>query len=666
MTTDTSGYSTEQKTEQVSPCSDNCQCSRASSIVQAYSQPGCVIDQRPNFQKRLIQVSLAALLAGVGIIGRKSGLSDTIAFIFLAAGVVLAGRTIFIKGLLSARMFSPDMNFLMLVAACGGIAIGEWVEGTAIVILFAIAELIEDATINRSKGAIRALIKLAPQTASIIKNGKITEIPVEQVNLGDHILVRPGFTIPVDGEIIDGISSVNQASITGESLPIPRMRGDRVLATSINGDGALTVKVISIPGDTTFDRIIRLVEQAQKERPRVQTFIERFARIYTPSVIGIAIMIASIPPLFFGAEWGVWIYRSLAMLLISCPCAFVISTPVTVASALTGAARRGVLIKGGTHLDMIRRAAVFALDKTGTVTDGELAINEIHTVNARTPDEVVSTAASVEAHSEHPIARAISQYADMKEVSYIHPTHFVSYPGRGASAHVGDEKIFVGNHELFEETGICDETIHPVLDKITLRGQTPVMIGSERQINGILTVSDKLRDHTADVVRRLSNSGARIFLLTGDNRAAAAIIGKAAGIEEIYADLLPEQKVSTIKNLRARFGSVVMVGDGVNDAPALAAADVGIAMGGIGSDAALETADIVLMSDRIDRLPWLLRLSQKTHRIILANILAAIGIKLAFLGMAAAGHATLWMAITADMGVSLLVIFNGLRALRCK
>ena len=536
-----------------------------------------------------------------------------------------------------------------------------------IIVLFAISELLESASINRSRRAIEALIKVAPQTAIVIRNLLKVEVPVDEVKVGEIILVKPGTTISLDGIIRSGRTTINEAAITGESLPVSKAKDDKVLAGTINGEGAIEVIVSRGKGDTTLDRIIKLVRQAQSERAPVQTFIEKFAKYYTPAVVFLAIIIATVPPLLFSGEWSTWIYRALAMLVISCPCAFVLSTPVTIVSALAGAARRGVLIKGGVYLENLFKVRALALDKTGTVTEGILVVHDVHRMDGLTQYDILKLAATVESHSEHPVAKAIIERAERLAIEIGTPSEFTALPGQGARAKIGSDTVIVGNHALFEELKICNGDVHDLLSEIENANRTAVLVGSPDKLFGVISVSDKIRSTAKQTIRELRDSGIeKVHLLTGDNWQAGRTVAELLGVDEVTAELLPDQKVDAIKMLREKYGSVAMVGDGINDAPALAVADIGIAMGGAGTDAALETADVVLMDDRIDRLPWVFRLSRKTRHIIMANIAFAIFTKLSFIILAATGNATLWMAVFADTGVSLLVIFNGMRALKCK
>ena len=615
----------------------------------------------------IIGVVISALLVALAGIGGTLDWFWGIRLGLIISAIVICGRSLAWKGLLALMKFQLDMNFLMFVAVIGALFIGEWVEGGVIIVLFAISELLESASINRSRRAIEALIKVAPQTAIVIRNLLKVEVPVDEVKVGEIILVKPGTTISLDGIIRSGRTTINEAAITGESLPVSKAKDDKVLAGTINGEGAIEVIVSRGKGDTTLDRIIKLVRQAQSERAPVQTFIEKFAKYYTPAVVFLAIIIATVPPLLFSGEWSTWIYRALAMLVISCPCAFVLSTPVTIVSALAGAARRGVLIKGGVYLENLFKVRALALDKTGTVTEGILVVHDVHRMDGLTQYDILKLAATVESHSEHPVAKAIIERAERLAIEIGTPSEFTALPGQGARAKIGSDTVIVGNHALFEELKICNGDVHDLLSEIENANRTAVLVGSPDKLFGVISVSDKIRSTAKQTIRELRDSGIeKVHLLTGDNWQAGRTVAELLGVDEVTAELLPDQKVDAIKMLREKYGSVAMVGDGINDAPALAVADIGIAMGGAGTDAALETADVVLMDDRIDRLPWVFRLSRKTRHIIMANIAFAIFTKLSFIILAATGNATLWMAVFADTGVSLLVIFNGMRALKCK
>ena len=612
-------------------------------------------------------IATSAILIAICALGAKFGWSGLLILSIIISSILIAGLPVIRKGILAARRFRLDINFLMTTAVIGALVIGEWIEAGAIIVLFALAEYLEAKSVVKSRKAIEALVKLTPRTAVVMRDNQEIVVPAEQVKVGDKVLVKPGSVVPVDGSIIAGESYVNQAAITGESMPVLRCPGQELMAGSINGEGALEVLVSRSSGDTTLDRIIQLVKQAQAEHAPVQSFIERFAAYYTPVVVSLALLIAVIPPLFLGGAWFTWIYRALALLVIACPCALVISTPITIVSALTGAARRGVLIKGGVYLENLYRIRSVCLDKTGTVTSGVLRIRDVYPFNGSTRREVLSLSASVESYSQHPIARTITEHARNENVEFASPVNFSSITGKGAHAEVLNQTIYIGTHGLFEELKICDGSVHGLLADIENDNQTAVMVGTKSKIIGIIVVADEVRDGVKESIGELRQAGVNnISLLTGDNHRTGEAVARAIGADEARAELLPEDKVSEIKRLRGRYGSVAMVGDGVNDAPALAAADIGIAMGNAGTDVTLETSDVVILADKLHRLPWIMRLSRKTRSIIVQNISFAIGVKLLFITLASVGQATLWMAVFADMGVSLLVIFNGLRALHTK
>ena len=450
-------------------------------------------------------------------------------------------------------------------------------------------------------------------------------------------------------------------------MPVGKGPGDEVYAGTINADGALEVKTTHAHGDTTLDHIIRLVEDAQSRRAPSQSFVDRFSMFYTPAVVGIAILVAIIPPLMFGADWKDWIYRALALLVISCPCALVISTPISIVSALANAARNGVLVKGGVFLENAHRISAVAFDKTGTITKGKLKVTGVTAFNGFNQRALVSLAASVESHSEHPLARAIVRYAEQNGIEIKTPRNFRAIPGRGAEAEIDGQRVLLGKRALFDEMGLAFGRTDGEFPNVTNGSQTTVIVGASGKIVGMLTISDEIRPEAAKAVNELRKERIEhIVLITGDNKDAADVTGRAMGADEVYAELLPWQKADKVRMLQARYGHVSMVGDGVNDAPALASGNIGIAMGAAGSDSALETADIALMSDDLLKIPWLIRLSRKTRGIIIENIGLSIAVKFIFVALATLGKATLWMAVFADMGISLLVIFNGLRALKSK
>ena len=582
----------------------------------------------------------------------------------IASGGIYSGR----RAVHAARSLALDINVLMLAAVCGAMVLGQWTEGACVVFLFALAQLLEARAMERARGAIRALMDLTPVEALVRDgvSGAFRRVPVDGIAVGDIVVVKPGEKIPLDGRVAAGGSYVNQAPVTGESLPAEKRIDDEVFAGTINGRGALDVRVTRLRGDSTLARIIDLVERAQAQRAPSQTFVERFARVYTPAVLVLALAVGILPPAVLGASWSGWIYRALVLLVISCPCALVISTPVSVVSALAAAARKGVLIKGGAHLERLANVRAIAFDKTGTLTKGDLRLVGVASLNGAVPDRILQLAASLELRSEHPIGAAIVARARARDIALLPVEQFQSLPGLGAEALVDGARVMVGNHRLFEERGACAPDVHARIEAAALAagGQTMVIVGAERPI-GIIGVADGPRESAREAVRMLRAHGvAHVALLTGDHESAARALADAVGVDDVRAGLLPADKVRAVEELRRRYGTVAMVGDGINDAPALAAADVGIAMGVAGSDAALETADVALMADELLKIPYALRLSRATVRNVRANIAFSIGLKAAFLVMAVMGIATLWMAVVADMGASLIVIANALRLLR--
>jgi Cd2+/Zn2+-exporting ATPase len=573
----------------------------------------------------------------------------------------------------SARARVLDINVLMVIAVAGAMALGDWREAAAVVWLFGLAQALEARSLEHARHAIRALMHLAPDVAVVRRDGREREVPADDVRVSDVVVIRPGQRLPVDGFVIAGESAVNQAPVTGESWPAEKGPGDEVFAGSINGDGALEIEAARPASDSTIARIVRLVEQAQQRRAPVQTFVDRFARRYTPAVVGLAIVLAVVPPLVLaGAEgwtrtFAEWSYRALALLVVACPCALVISTPVSIVSALTSAARQGVLIKGGAHLERLGSIRCLAFDKTGTLTHNNVVVTDVLGVDGVSTTGVLAIAAALESRSEHPIGRAIVNRAKTAGLDVVPGFGFRALPGLGAEAMVAAAPAIIGSHRLFEERRLCTAALHARVEEVEERGATPVLISHGGEALGVIGLADRPRDTGRAVVADLRDQGVeRMVLLTGDTRSSAVAVLDGTGLDEAHAELLPGDKAAALVTLRETYGPVAMVGDGVNDAPALAAADVGIAMGGAGNDVALETADVVLMSDDLGKLPYALRLSRATLRNIHTNVTIALALKLAFVVLAAAGVATLWMAIVADTGASLIVTANSIRLLKFK
>lgn len=616
--------------------------------------------------KLLMTVSSGVFLAlGVGFEWFK--IAESLVIPVLAVSIMTGGWFIVPRGIRAAKNLALDMNFLMTVAAIGAAAIGEWGEGASAMFLFAVAQLLESFSMDRARNAIKALMDLSPTEAVVKRNGREETVPVAEVRIDETIVIRPGQKIPLDGVVLSGRSAINQAPITGESMPVDKEPGAEVFAGSINEQGVLEVRVTKLVEDTTLARIIHAVEEAQSSRAPSQTFVDKFSRIYTPAVVAFAVLIIVVPPLLGFGSWGEWLYRALAMLVIACPCALVISTPVSIVSGLAGAARGGVLIKGGAHLENAGAVTIIAFDKTGTLTIGKPAVTDVIPLNGMSENELLRIAAAVEQGSEHPLAKAILAKASEQNISAPIATDFAALVGRGAKALIEGKTIYLGNERLSREQNTWNEAGENLLRKFESEGKTGVLITNENEPLGAIAIADEIRPEAKQAIRLLKSNGIKkIVMLTGDNSGTAQAVAKQIGVDEFHAELLPDDKVKIIRELEDQGERVAFVGDGVNDAPALATATVGLAMGAAGTDVALETADIALMGDDLSKLSFAIKLSRRTLSIIKQNIWFSIGIKAVFLVLAFLGYATLWMAVAADMGASLLVIINGLRALKIR
>ncbi|MFQ5733542.1 MAG: heavy metal translocating P-type ATPase [Planctomycetaceae bacterium] len=560
----------------------------------------------------------------------------------------------------------PDMNLLMTVAVIGASGIGEWFEAATVAFLFSVSLLLESWSVGRARRAIAALMDLAPPSARLRDEaGKERVVSPEEVAVGRVFIVRPGEKIPLDGCVVRGAGAVNQAPITGESVPVSKSVHSEVFAGTINGEGVLEVECTKPANDTTLAHIIRLVGEAQSRRSPSEKWVEKFARVYTPLVMALALCVLVIPPALFGGEWSDWLYRSLVLLVIACPCALVISTPVSVVAALAAAAHNGVLIKGGTYIEAPAHLTAIALDKTGTLTEGRPVVIDVVPLNEHSDVELLERAASLESHSNHPLADAIVTAARERDVTFPAAENFEIIPGKGAIGKFDGRPFWLGSHRYLEERGQETPDVHEKLEAMSQSGRTVVVVGQDEHVCGFITLADSLRPGVKRVLEDLHALGLRhIVMLTGDNEGTAMAIAGEAGIDEVHAELLPEDKVTAVESLVEKYEQVAMIGDGVNDAPALARSSLGIAMGAVGSDAAIETADIALMSDDLAKLPWLVRHSRRTLQIIRQNIGFSLAVKAVFVVLTFAGFASLWAAIAADMGASLLVIFNGLRLLK--
>lgn len=605
--------------------------------------------------------AVLAVAAELWALGQGAENTVEVAVLSVAA-ILLGGIPTLLGGLRSLVALRLDIQFLMTIAVVGAFVIGEFPEAALVVVLFAVAERIEEGTVTRAQNAIRSLMTLSPPTATVVDTaGLWVERPVAEVQAGATMLVRPGERFALDGVVADGESAVNQAPITGESLPVEKRQGDKVFAGSMNGQGALRVTTTGGVDQTTLAHIVRSVQEAQAQRAPVQRFIDSFARIYTPVVVVIATLVALLPWLAFGQPFEPWLYRALVLLVIACPCALVVSTPVAIASGLTAAARAGIVVKGGVYLERGAKLVCIALDKTGTLTAGTPALTDVMPQNGRDPEEVLRLAASIEASSEHPVARAlVSAYkGELQQV-----TGFTALTGRGVAAVVDQVDFWVGNHRLVEATGVCSPAIEQQLLALEQQGKTCLVLMSRDAVLAIFAVADRVRETSHAAIAALKGMGIHLVVLSGDNQRTTTAVALQVGIDDARGELLPEDKLQAVAALKAKDGAVGMVGDGINDAPALARADVSFAMGAAGSDTALETAGVALMADDLRGLPVFLRISRAAKRVLRQNIAVALATKFAFFALALAGHATLWAAVVADMGASLLVVANSLRLLR--
>ncbi|WP_303967871.1 heavy metal translocating P-type ATPase [Sporosarcina ureae] len=636
--------------------------------IKVFPEKQRVIKQHmPFWKKRENQTTIASLillLAGYAV-STANGDNNWLSIGLFLAAILIGGFSLMKEGLTNLFKLEFDMSTLMTIAVIGAALIGDWAEGAVVVFLFSVSEALESYSIDKARNSITSLIEIAPTTAIVLRGSNEFEVDVEDLRIDDVILIKPGQKIAMDGEVIQGDSSVNQAAITGESVPVHKVLGDEVFAGTLNEEGAMQVRVTKLAEDTTIAKIIHLVEEAQAEKAPTQQFVDRFARYYTPAILIISLLIMIIPPLLMGGIWGEWFYKGLVVLVVGCPCALVISTPIAIVTAIGNAARNGVLIKGGIHLEETGQIKVVAFDKTGTLTEGRPEVTDVLTVSSLTEDEVLQQAASIEKYSQHPLASSIIRAAEKLPVGLLAVDQFQSITGKGAKAKIGEHVVHVGSPNLFKELHAMDESIEQQVLTLQKQGKTVMLVWSEAGLEGIIAVADRVRKNSLKVIQKLHEMGKRTVMLTGDNQSTASAIGAQLGLTEVKAELLPDQKVEMIKSL-GQYGKVAMVGDGVNDAPALATASVGIAMGGAGTDTALETADIALMADDLEKLPYTIKLSSRTKQIILQNISIALGLKVIALLLIIPGWLTLWMAVMADMGATVIVVLNSLRLMRSK
>ena len=610
-------------------------------------------------------VSGVAAVAAEGVYWVNDG-NHWAVIVLALVSIFTGGLSTYKKGWIALKNRNLNMNALMSIAVTGGMAIGHWPEAAMVMFLFELAEVIEAKSLDRARNAIRGLMDLAPETATVRQaDGSWTELPAKAIAKGSVVRVRPGERIALDGQITSGRSAINQAPITGESLPVEKAEGDQVFAGTINETGSFEYKVTAGASDSTLARIIHAVESAQGSRAPTQRFVDQFARVYTPAVFAVAVLVAVVPPLAFGGAWFDWVYKALVLLVIACPCALVISTPVTIVSGLAAAARRGILIKGGVYLEGGRKLKALALDKTGTLTHGKPEQTDFVPLIGDA-QEVVAWAASLAARSDHPVSQAIARKANRDGVSLQEVDDFAALPGRGVRGRIAGRMLQMGNHRLAKELDLSEVALQSRLEALESQGKTAILLMNETTVLGIFAVADTVKETSREAVADLQSLGVRTLMLTGDNQHTADAIAAQVGITEARGDQLPEDKLKTIEGLIGGEGQVGMVGDGINDSPALARSDIGFAMGAAGTDTAIETADVALMDDDLRKIPTFIRLSRTTTSILTQNIVLALGIKAVFLVLTFTGHATMWMAVFADMGASMLVVFNGLRLLKFK
>ncbi|MGE6820762.1 heavy metal translocating P-type ATPase [Pseudomonas soli] len=581
------------------------------------------------------------------------------------AAILGCGLGTYKKGWIALKNRNLNINALMSIAVTGAVLIGQWPEAAMVMVLFTVAELIEARSLDRARNAIGGLMQLAPDMATVQQaDGQWREVEVREVAIGARVRVRPGERIGLDGEVVSGQSSVDQAPITGESLPVEKAVGDKLFAGTINQAGAMEYRVTAAAGQSTLARIIKAVEEAQGARAPTQRFVDQFSRIYTPVVFAVALAVALIPPLFMAGVWFDWIYRALVLLVVACPCALVISTPVTIVSGLAAAARKGILIKGGVYLEGGRKLDFLALDKTGTITHGKPVQTDSKVLDPLFEGRAQAVAASLAARSDHPVSGAIALFAKDQDLVLSEVTEFAALAGRGVRGDIGGQTYHLGNHRLVEELGLCSPELEAQLDVLERQGKTVVLLLDRSGPLALFAVADTVKDSSRQAIAELHELGIKTVMLTGDNPHTAQAIAAQVGIDRAEGNLLPAEKLASIENLYAQGHRVGMVGDGINDAPALARAEIGFAMAAAGTDTAIETADVALMDDDLRKIPAFVRLSRQSAAILTQNIVLALGIKAIFLAITFAGMATMWMAVFADMGVSLLVVFNGLRLLR--
>ena len=634
---------------------------QAEPLEQGVEAPAPAVEKKPWWPLALSGVG--ALLAEV--IHFTGAAPNWVVAIIALVSILSGGLGTYKKGWIALKNLNLNINALMSIAVTGAILIGQWPEAAMVMFLFTVAELIEAKSLDRARNAIGGLMQMTPERATVQQaDGAWVEQDVKTIELGARVRVRPGERIGLDGEVLSGTSTIDQAPITGESLPVEKTVGDKVFAGTINQAGSLEYAVTAAANNSTLARIIHAVEQAQGARAPTQRFVDQFSKIYTPAVFILALAVAVIPPLFMDALWFDWIYRALVLLVVACPCALVISTPVTIVSGLAAAARKGILVKGGVYLEGGHKLDYLALDKTGTITHGKPVQTDYLSLDPVAAALAPALAAALAGRSDHPVSLAIANAAVDKQLAPLTVDNFEALAGRGVRGEVGGQVYYLGNHRLVEELNLCSPELEEKLFALEKQGKSVVLLLDQSGPLALFAVADTVKDSSREAIRQLHELGIKTLMLTGDNVHTAQAIAAQVGIDEAKGDLLPTDKLQAIEALYAQGHRVAMVGDGINDAPALARAEIGFAMAAAGTDTAIETADVALMDDDLRKIPAFIRLSRQTSSILKQNIALALVIKAVFLGVTFAGLATMWMAVFADMGVSLLVVFNGLRLLR--
>lgn len=614
--------------------------------------------------KKSLLTAISGLFLLSGFVSLLPGVTGNVSTAMFLAAIITGGFHVGKSAITAIKSLSMDMNVLMSTAVIGAMAIGEWTEGATAMFLFLLGNTLQAYSMERSRNSIRELMELSPQRALVKRDDGEALLPVEEIRVGDLIIVKPGERIAMDGIVLQGSSRVNQSPITGESMPVSKSPGTEVFAGTLNEDGALEIKVTRLVRDTALARIVEMVEEAQAQRAPSQQFVDTFARYYTPAVIATSVAVAALPPLFAGQPFVPWFEKALILLVIACPCALVISTPVAIVSAIGAAARRGVLIKGGLYLEEAGAVKVIAFDKTGTLTEGRPEVTDVLPAGGFTERDVLNIAAAVESRSHHHLGRAVVRHAYELGITPPPGMNTQSFPGEGTKARIEGQTYFIGSTGFFTKQGLSTAAVDGIVSLLQEEGKTTMLVGSTKGVMGVIAVADRVRQKSKDAVHGLKKAGVRkVIMLTGDNFNTARAIARRVGVDDFRAALLPGDKMNIIRDLQGQYGKVAMVGDGINDAPALAAADIGIAMGKAGTDTALETADIALMTDDLAKLPYAVKLSRQAVSVIKQNIIFSLLVKFVFILGTFWGVTNLWMAVFADTGASLLVIANGMRLL---